>query len=91
MQIRPVMQPNKTVAAWEFLESVCLKNSASDSFILGDDGIHSVWWYVYELCSKTVADTSEEEGPFIPRPAPTAPYPYGTPAVYGQGGPDYIP
>ena len=49
--------------------------------------IYVMWWF----CRKTVADTSEEEGPFLPRPAPTAPYPYGSAAVYGQGGPDYIP
>jgi len=43
---------------------------------------------------KTVADTSEEEGPFLPRPAPTAPgapYPYGSPAAYGPPGQDYVP
>jgi len=40
---------------------------------------------------KTIADTSEEEGPFLPRPAPTAPYPYGSPAVYGQSSHDYVP
>jgi len=46
---------------------------------------------VFCFCSKTVADTSEEEGPFLPRPAPTAPYPYGSPAVYGQPGHEYTP
>ena len=43
------------------------------------------------LCRKTVADTAEEEGPFLPRPAPTAPYPYGSPAVYGPPTQENVP